>query len=95
MLSVRFNDIDNFYAEWDIMALPWAASTVLGQSERHPDDLDQQLIEAINAGPLRELGPEKSQARNAALAFLYMYIKLASAKRCVVYLLFSLLLRRI
>jgi len=81
MLSVRFNDIDNFYAEWDIEALPWAASTVLGQSERHPDDLDQQLIEAINAGPLRELGPEKSQARNAALAFLYMYIKLASAKR--------------
>ncbi|KIK62502.1 hypothetical protein GYMLUDRAFT_41956 [Collybiopsis luxurians FD-317 M1] len=80
-LSVRFNDIDNFYAEWDIESLPWDASVVLGHNERHPEDLDQPLIDALHTGPLKELGVEKAQARNAALAFLYMYIKLSSAQR--------------
>ncbi|KAJ3779799.1 cystathionine beta-lyase [Lentinula aff. detonsa] len=75
-LSARFNDIDNFQAEWDIESLPWDASAPLGQTERHPEDLDTQLIEAIQSGPLKELGSDKSQAHNAALAFLCMYIKL-------------------
>ncbi|KAJ3887746.1 cystathionine beta-lyase [Lentinula edodes] len=80
-LSAHFNDINDFQTEWDIESLPWGASAPLGHHERHPEDLDQQLIEAIHAGPLRELGPDKDQARNAALAFLYMYIKLTSAER--------------
>ncbi|KAJ3995081.1 Cys/Met metabolism PLP-dependent enzyme-domain-containing protein [Lentinula boryana] len=84
-LSARFNDIDNFQAEWDIESLPWDASAPLGQTERHPEDLDLQLIEAIQAGPLKELGSDKSQARNAALAFLYLYIKLMNTHRASVH----------
>ncbi|KAJ3709505.1 cystathionine beta-lyase [Lentinula guzmanii] len=43
------------FAEWDIESLPWDASAPLGQTERHPEDLDTQLIEAIQSGPLKEL----------------------------------------
>ncbi|KAJ3712084.1 pyridoxal phosphate-dependent transferase [Lentinula guzmanii] len=84
-LSARFNDIDNFQAEWDIESLPWDASAPLGQTERHPEDLDTQLIEAIQSGPLKELGSDKSQAHNAALAFLCMYIKLMNTHRVSVH----------
>ncbi|KAJ3756327.1 Cys/Met metabolism PLP-dependent enzyme-domain-containing protein [Lentinula raphanica] len=80
-LSTRFIDIDNFEAEWDIDSLPWSASAPLGHNERHPEDLDSHLIEAIQTGPLGNLDTDKSQARNAALAFLYMYIKLANVHR--------------
>ncbi len=83
-LSVRFNDINNYYHEWDIESLPWLESTTLPSTEHHPEELDQRLIDAIHQSPLKDLEPEKSQARNAALAFLYMYIKLASVDRCVV-----------
>ncbi|KAJ3828466.1 Cys/Met metabolism PLP-dependent enzyme-domain-containing protein [Lentinula raphanica] len=84
-LSTRFIDIDNFEAEWDIDSLPWGASAPLGHNERHPEDLDSHLIEAIQTGPLGNLDTDKSQARNAALAFLYMYIKLANVHRPSVY----------
>ena len=45
--------------------------------EEHPELLDFALIDAINAGPLKDLTEEQSHARAAAIAFLYMYLVLA------------------
>ncbi|KAH6909047.1 cystathionine beta-lyase [Coprinopsis sp. MPI-PUGE-AT-0042] len=74
-VSVHFHDIDNFYHEWDIDGLPWDAVTVTGP-ENH-EELDQRLIEALSFSVLAELGEEQKQARNAALAFLYLYMVLS------------------
>jgi hypothetical protein len=76
-LSVHFNDIDNFYYEWDIEALPWDAVTPFLTGENHPDALDQKLINAIIEGPLGTLDETKKSALAASLAFLYMYMVLA------------------
>ncbi|KAJ7650706.1 Cys/Met metabolism PLP-dependent enzyme-domain-containing protein [Roridomyces roridus] len=80
-LSVHFSDIDNFYYEWEIQSLPWDAVTPLAAGAQHPDTLDQVLMDAILAGPLKELGEDKKHARAAALAFLYMYLMLGEEKR--------------
>lgn len=81
-LSVHFADIDNFYHEWDVESLPWDAVTPLAAGEEHPDVLDQKLIDAVLAGPLKDLGEEAKHARAAALAFLYMYLMLSHPRRC-------------
>ncbi|THV02878.1 cystathionine beta-l [Dendrothele bispora CBS 962.96] len=80
-LSVHFHDIDNFYHEWDIDKLPWDLISSLPRNEDHPEELDQQAIEALQQGPLNEIGDDKPQARAAALAFLYMYTKLGGGYR--------------
>ncbi|KAJ7086102.1 Cys/Met metabolism PLP-dependent enzyme-domain-containing protein [Mycena belliarum] len=80
-LSVHFADIDDFYHEWDIEALPWDAVTPLGAGEEHPEVLDQALIDAISAGPLGHIGEETKHAKTASLAFLYMYLMLSYARR--------------
>lgn len=76
-LSVHFNDIENFYHEWDIEGLPWDAVTPIRTGEHHPDALDQKLINAIIEGPLGSLDETKKNALAASLAFLYMYMALA------------------
>jgi len=82
---VHFHDIDNFYHEWDIDKLPWSSISSLAANEEHPEELDQHLIDVLQQGPLNEIGDNKPQARAAALAFLYMYAKLAGSHRyCVV-----------
>ncbi|KAG6844954.1 hypothetical protein H0H87_002068 [Tephrocybe sp. NHM501043] len=75
-LSVHLHDIDNFYYEWDIEALPWDAVTPVVAGEEHPEALDQKLITAISEGPLRGLEGKRA-AFAAALAFLYLYLTLA------------------
>ncbi|KAJ6631005.1 cystathionine beta-lyase [Mycena sp. CBHHK59/15] len=80
-LSVHFADIDNFYHEWDIESLPWEAVTPIATGEEHPDVLDQVLIDAINAGPLQDIGDEAKHAKTASLAFLYMYLMISGSKR--------------
>ncbi|GLB40506.1 putative GHMP kinases C terminal [Lyophyllum shimeji] len=77
-LSVHFHDIDNFYHEWDIEALPWDAVTPVPAGVEHPEVLDQKLIQAINEGPLEEIDESKPAAHAASLAFLYMYLILAT-----------------
>lgn len=76
-LSAHFNDIENFYHEWDIEGLPWDAVTPIRTGEHHPDALDQKLINAIIEGPLGSLDETKKNALAASLAFLYMYMALA------------------
>lgn len=76
-LSVHFHDIDNFYQEWDIEALPWDAVTPVPAGSEHPEALDQKLINAITEGPLKGTDESKRTAHAASLAFLYMYLILA------------------
>ncbi|KAJ7220502.1 cystathionine beta-lyase [Mycena pura] len=75
-LSVHLADIDNFYHEWDIAALPWNAGTRIAAGEEHPDVLDQALMDAISAGPMGNIDDTAKHAKTASLAFLYMYIQL-------------------
>jgi hypothetical protein len=77
-VSVHFTDIDNFYHEWDLAALPWDAVTPVPAGDEHPEQLDQKLIDAISAGPLKGIGENKRSAQAASLAFLYLYLVLAS-----------------
>ncbi|KAG6854389.1 hypothetical protein C0991_007380 [Blastosporella zonata] len=79
-LSVHFHDIDNFYHEWDIEALPWDAVTPVAAGDEHPEVLDQKLITAISEGPLKDLEGKRA-AFAAALAFLYLYLTLAQAEQ--------------
>ncbi|KAF5381979.1 hypothetical protein D9615_004291 [Tricholomella constricta] len=77
-LSVHFHDIDSFYHEWDIEALPWDAVTPVPAGSEHPEVLDQKLIDAIVEGPLKAIDESKRTAHAASLAFLYMYLILAN-----------------
>ncbi|TFK27161.1 cystathionine beta-lyase [Coprinopsis marcescibilis] len=76
-LSVHFTDIGDFYHEWNVDDLPWDALTPIPPGEVHPDELDQRLIEALSLTVLARLGGEKEQAKNASLAFLYLYMTLS------------------
>jgi hypothetical protein len=78
-LSVQFNDIDNFYCEWDLDTLPWDAVTPIPAGDEHPELLDQKLIDAISAGPLKGIDENKKSALAASLAFLYIYLVLAKS----------------
>jgi mevalonate kinase len=82
-LSVHFADIDNFYREWDIESLPWDAVTPIAAGQEHPDVLDQVLMDAIVAGPLKDIDETAKHAKTAGLAFLYMYLMLSHFKRYV------------
>jgi hypothetical protein len=70
-------DIDNFYYEWDIDTLPWDAVTPVPAGDEHPESLDQKLIDAISAGPLKGIDENQKSAQVASLAFLYIYLILA------------------
>ncbi|KAG5352022.1 hypothetical protein C0989_004165 [Termitomyces sp. Mn162] len=77
-LSVHFHDIEGFYHEWDIEALPWDVVTPIAAVGEQP--LDQKLIAAISEGPLKELEGKRT-AFAASLAFLYLYLILSEAGR--------------
>lgn len=76
-LSVHFNDIEDFYHEWDLDTLPWDDVTPVPAGSEHPEVLDQKLIDAISAGPLKGIDANRKSAKAASLAFLYMYLILA------------------
>ncbi|KIK47433.1 hypothetical protein CY34DRAFT_799396 [Suillus luteus UH-Slu-Lm8-n1] len=76
-VSVHFIDIDGFTEEWGVDDLPWDAVTSVRVGDFHPDTLDQKLVDAITT---RALSPEviaKPSARQACIAFLYMYMIMA------------------
>lgn len=76
-VSVHFIDIDGFTEEWEVDDLPWDAVTSVRVGDFHPDTLDQKLVDAITT---RALSPEviaKPSARQACIAFLYMYMIMA------------------
>ncbi|KAF9490783.1 cystathionine beta-lyase [Pleurotus eryngii] len=75
-ITLHFTDIDDFRGEWNIDSLPWDYCSAIVEGEEHPDSVDQILYDAIQQGPLAHLEGHKS-AQAAALAFLYIYMKLA------------------
>ncbi|EIW84219.1 cystathionine beta-lyase [Coniophora puteana RWD-64-598 SS2] len=77
-LSVHLMDIDEFRYEWDVNDLPWDACTPVRPDEMHGDGLDAGLLEAIGS---RAVSPElnlPAKARQASIAFLYLYMSLAA-----------------
>jgi hypothetical protein len=74
-ISVRFADIDNFYHEWKLDSLPWDAVTPVHIGDEHPELLDPILVDAISTRALDDT--ISSSAKQAAIAFLYMYMILA------------------
>ncbi|KAG1747094.1 Cys/Met metabolism PLP-dependent enzyme-domain-containing protein [Suillus paluster] len=76
-VSVHYIDIDNFTQEWEVDDLPWDAVTPVRVGDAHPDSLDHKLVDAITT---RALSPEvlaNPSARQACVAFLYMYMIMA------------------
>ncbi|KAF9266510.1 cystathionine beta-l [Marasmius fiardii PR-910] len=73
-ISVHFNDISDFYNEWDINALPWDDVTPLSVDEDHPSELDGSLIQHLLDGPLKHL--ESGRESTSSLVLLYLYMKL-------------------
>ena len=67
----------NFYHEWEVGDLPWYAVTPVAPGDRHPEELDQRLVHALNQRALNEFAEEQKAARGASLAFLYLYMILA------------------
>lgn len=80
-LSVHFHDIQNFYHEWDIASLPWDVVSPVKLGELHPEVLDQNLVDALAAGPTAGFGDELKHARTASLAFLYLYMVMSHHHR--------------
>lgn len=73
-VSLHFNDLGNFSHEWNLDDLPWDAVTSVGMGDPHPDALDQRLVDAIQQRGLPSNIDQNSQAKAAAIAFLYLYM---------------------
>jgi len=80
-VSVHFVDIDGFTQEWEIDDLPWDAVTPVHVGDAHPDVLDSKLVDAITTRALSSEVLEKPSARQASVAFLYMYMIMAHGGR--------------
>jgi hypothetical protein len=79
-VSVHFVDIDGITQEWEIDDLPWDAVTPVPVGDAHPDVLDSKLVDAITTRALSSEVLEKHGARQACIAFLYMYMIMAHGK---------------
>ena len=75
-LSIQFTNINDYYHEWDLDALPWDAVAPVSPGESHPDELDVQLMKAINERALPSSSEMPAKAHAAAVAFLYLYMTL-------------------
>ena len=74
-LSLRFADLGDFYHDWELNGLPWDAVTPIGVGDKHPDSLDQKLVDAILK---RAMPPETNEnAKAAIVTFLYLYMVMA------------------
>lgn len=75
-LSVHFTNVEDYRYEWDLDALPWDAVSPVLPGEKHPENLDQRLLQAINERALPPSPQILPKARVASLAFLYLYMTL-------------------
>ena len=74
---MHFTDIDNFSHEWDLSDLPWDAVTTVHVGNKHPEGLDEKLVDAITRRALTPTIDAQPKAKAAAIAFLYLYMILA------------------
>ncbi|EKM78669.1 hypothetical protein AGABI1DRAFT_41416 [Agaricus bisporus var. burnettii JB137-S8] len=79
-VSVHFHDIEHFSCEWDTASLPWN-SVIPAVSGKEYQDLDQNLVDALLQGPLRQIPDAQRHARVASLAFLYLYMTLSKGDK--------------
>ena len=78
-ISVHFQDMDNFYHEWDVGKLPWDAVTPVAPGEEYPGELDQRLVDALNQKALNDITEQQKASRGGSLVFLYLYMILAGS----------------
>ena len=76
-LSVNFTDIDNFYHEWDLNELPWDSVTLVKIGSNPGDNLDETLVNAITNRALGPVIESQPKAKQASIAFLYLYMIMA------------------
>lgn len=77
-LSLRLPEVDDFSHTWDINALPWESTPNVEHDDANVLTLDQTLLDAISTKALPDaLQTGQSQAKNAVIAFLYLYMSLA------------------
>ncbi|KAH7925469.1 cystathionine beta-l [Leucogyrophana mollusca] len=76
-LSVHFVDIENLKHEWILDDLPWDAVTPVPVGSLHPESLDGRLVDAITTRALPPSILSHPKAKQASIAFLYMYMILA------------------
>ena len=73
-MSIHLIDVDDFKFEWKLEDLPWDLTNGVTPGDLHGDTLDQKVIDGI----LKRSIPDtvSSKAKNASLAFLYLYLML-------------------
>lgn len=79
-LSLRLPEVDDFSHTWDINALPWESTSNVRYDGASVPTLDQTLLDAISSKALPDtLQTGQPRAKNAVIAFLYLYMSLADA----------------
>lgn len=73
-VSVHLTDVDDFRFEWRLEDLPWDLTNGVSPGDLHGDTLDQTLVDGILKRSIP--GTVSSKAKNASLAFLYLYMVL-------------------
>lgn len=73
-VSVHLIDVEDFKFEWKLEDLPWDLTNGIAPGELHGDTLDQKVIDGILKRSIPDTA--SSKAKNASLAFLYLYMML-------------------
>jgi hypothetical protein len=79
MISLNLPDVENFSHTWNVQTeLPWDYVAPVRRGDTHGPSLDQRLMDAIISNALpASVSDERSSARAATIAFLYLYMILA------------------
>lgn len=79
MISLNIPDVENFSHTWNVQTdLPWDSVMPVRRGDAHGPSLDQRLMDAIISKSLpASVLDERSRARAATIAFLYIYMTLA------------------
>jgi hypothetical protein len=79
MISLNLPDVESFSHSWNIQNdLPWDSVTPVRRNDTHGPSLDQRLMDAIISRSLPDsVLDERSSARAATIAYLYLYMILA------------------
>jgi len=73
-VSVHLTSIGDYTQEWDIDKLPWDVANPVRLGDKHPETLDQRLIDAIISKVLPPADQMPPKSHGAALSFLYLYM---------------------
>ena len=93
MISLNIPDVEGFSHTWNIQNdLPWDSVAPVRRGDVHGPSLDQRLMDAIISRSLpASVLDERSSARAATIAYLYLYMILADDS--VKYVILSMVLK--